>query len=125
MVTFKDSDNHRTETVHTVGYAGHNRMMDGVPLPIIKPKNRPAPRPAFVLACLSQQYFEKSMKRDGVPEIVMTRTYMAPEAYVIDATLRGIGANLERDALRMEVVRAYAKWQRIEVDVAGATFAKL
>ena len=43
----------------------------------------------------------------------MTRDLMAPEGYVIEAMVRGLGDHLTQPKLRKRVVSAYAHWQRI------------
>jgi hypothetical protein len=108
--------------VHVAGYAGHNRLMDGHHLPNVE---RPTTSvPAFVFACRSHQYFSEALSAAGSKPLVMTRDLMAPEGYVIEAVVNGLGENLPLVALRERVVRAYAKWQRIPERVARAIFAK-
>ena len=50
---------------------------------------------------------------------------MAPEGYVIEALTRALGDNLSRQAVRAQVVRSYASWQRISVGSAGRVFAEI
>ncbi len=108
--------------VHVAGYAGHNRLMDGLKLP----KEAAGARglPSFVLACYSESYFSKALVAAGASPMVMTRALMAPEGYVVDAVLRGLGNNDSRPALRQRVVRSYAHWQRIEERRASLIFAR-
>jgi hypothetical protein len=49
---------------------------------------------------------------------------MAPEGYVIDAVLKGLGDNLSQSDLRQRTVDAYAKWQRLRPAQADWIFAK-
>ncbi len=54
---------------------------------------------------------------------MLTRTYMAPEGYVISALATALGDNLSATAVRQRTVEAYAKWQRLTPKQAGAIFA--
>ena len=120
-VTFHDGTRERTERVHAVGYVGHNRMLDGLRLP-------PTPRgwepvPAFVLGCYSEHTFRQPLLRVGAEPLVMTRALMAPEGYVLDAVLRGLGDNYSTRQLRTQAVKSYARWQRLSPAQASGIFA--
>jgi hypothetical protein len=122
-LSFMDGEKQRDERVQIVGYAGHNRMMDG------KTLNEPAPGagtpiPSFVLACKSEPYFSPFLTRTGSTPLVMTATLMAPEAYLIDAIARGIGENASPSELRSHAVSAYAKWQKLTPRQASSVFAR-
>lgn len=121
-VEFLDGKKKRRVRVHVAGYAGHNRLMDGVKLP--KPPKKPskAARPSFVLACYSESYFAKHLTRAGSKPLVTTRALMAPEGYLIDALAQGLGDNLSESELNERVVRSYAKWQRISHGTAKRVF---
>lgn len=122
-VCFRDGERQRRERVHVVGYAGHNRLMDGKRLPPAPSGAAARPRPSFVLACLSDRFFSARLRAAGSTPLVMTRAYMAPEGYAIAAAARGLGDNVSRRALRDGVVHAYAKWQRIDFRRASRLFA--
>ncbi|MBN2193041.1 MAG: hypothetical protein JW751_09515 [Polyangiaceae bacterium] len=99
--------------------------MDGIPFP---PRLEPAapgdgPVPAFVLACNSEGYFSALLRDVGVEPLVMTRTLMAPEGYVVDAVLQGLAANESAAAIRRRTVATYARWQRMTPTAAAAVFA--
>jgi hypothetical protein len=49
---------------------------------------------------------------------------MAPDGYVIEAIVNGLGEDLPLLGLRERVVRAYARWQRIPARVARSILAK-
>jgi hypothetical protein len=124
-ITFLDAGIARSARVHAVGYAGHNRLMDGIPFPpaLAPASARDAPIPSFVLACISEKYFAQKLRQVGSEPLVMTRTYMAPEGYVVDAVVRGLGENEAMPALRRRVVAAYAKWQSLSQSEASVIFA--
>jgi len=123
VVHFRDGDKDREERVSVVGYAGHNRLMDGLRLPAVS-KDGASPIPSFVLACESEQYFGPSLRTAGSETLVMTRTLMAPEGYVLDAVVRAIGDGAKPTQIRASAVKAYAKWQKLSDSVAGTIFAK-
>jgi hypothetical protein len=121
-LSFLDGDRRRDERIQIVGYAGHNRMMDGKTLPAPAPGAR-SPIPSFVLACQSEPYFSPPLTSAGSTPLVMTATLMAPEAYLIDAIARGIGDNAPPAELRSRAVAAYAKWQKLTPRQASSVFA--
>lgn len=111
-VSFRDGDREREERIHVVGYAGHNRLMDGVKLPA-KPSDQDAsPIPSFVLACFSEKYFGPSLREAGARPLVTTRSYMAPEGYLVRAIAEGLGRNESPDALRERAATAQRSWQK-------------
>jgi hypothetical protein len=122
-VAFQDGERARTVRISTVGYAGHNRLMDGKTLPPA-PKGGRAPVPSFVLACKSEPYFGEALEKAGSRPLVTTSTLMAPEGYLVDAIARGLGENLGPAELRRRAVAAYAKWQKLTPKQAGSVFAK-
>lgn len=120
---FVDGERERRVRVHVVGYTGHNRMMDGLTLPESTPKSAHAV-PSFVLACYSESYFAAALRRAGSRPLVMTKALMAPEGYVLDAVLKGLGDNASEPELRQRAVLAYAKWQKLSPGAASSIFAK-
>ena len=122
-VRFRDGERARDERVHVAGYAGHNRLMDGLDLPQ-GPGFRERAVPSFVLACYSESYFDEALRGSGSRPLLTTRALMAPEGYAVSATLKGLGDNLAHGALRDGVVREYAKWQRLPFGVASPMFSR-
>ncbi|MBK7581448.1 MAG: hypothetical protein IPI67_14710 [Myxococcales bacterium] len=116
-----DGAGERVLTVQVAGYVGHNRLMDGLKLP--EPEAAPSALPSFVLACYSEQYFGAKLRRAGSPTLVMTRQLMAPEGYLLEAVLKGIGDGKTRSEIRAGAVRSYAKWQRLSQGTAAWIFA--
>ncbi|MBE8363986.1 hypothetical protein [Leptospira borgpetersenii] len=106
-------------------WAGHDRLMDRLP-PNWKRSSR-SPKPTAVLACESEKYFGPVLRSIGSTSIVLTRTFMAPEAYLIQAlvdTSAKSGVKNKR-AIRSALVDSYAKYQRISKRAAGTVFSKL
>lgn len=121
-LTIDDGDQRRALAVSVAGYAGHNRLMDGMRLPDVDTTKARAPIPSFVLACLSDRFFGAALHDAGSSPVVMTRSFMAPEGYVVEAAARAFGDNLPDDEIRSAVVAAYAKWQRISEREAARVF---
>jgi hypothetical protein len=123
--TFREQEqtNERRVLVHVVGYAGHNRLMDGKKL-APGSENGPSATPSFVLACRSDAYFSSALRALGSEPLVMTRDLMAPEGYVIEALVRALGDRVTESMLRQRVVAAYAHWQRIPERTASLIFAR-
>lgn len=129
VVSFPDQGVERRVRVHVAGYAGHNRLMDGITLQEIVgkaglAKASAAPLPSFVFACRSAPYFSEALSDGGSNPLVMTRDLMAPEGYVIEAMARGLGDHVTPRELRQRVVAAYARWQRIPERTASTIFAR-
>jgi hypothetical protein len=112
----------RTLKVSVAGYAGHDRLMDGVELPSEPKSTSPDAIPSFVFACYSKKYFGPSLDRVGSETLVMTKALMAPEGYTVDAVARALGENRSRLGVVSNVVASYAQWQRIDVKVASPMF---
>jgi hypothetical protein len=54
----------------------------------------------------------------------MTRDYVAPEGYAIEALVEALGDNASPREVRARVVRAYARWQRISERTASTIFSR-
>lgn len=120
-VRFRDGDRERVERIHVAGYAGHNRLMDRSAAPLPPPGD--APIPSFVMACSSEAYLGAPLRRAGSTPLLMTRTLMAPEAYVVDALARALGDNAPPAAVRWRTALAYAAWQQTPPREASKIFA--
>ncbi|AKT43070.1 hypothetical protein [Chondromyces crocatus] len=120
-VRFVDEGRERVERIHVAGYAGHNRLMDRSATPLLPAGD--APIPSFVMACSSEAYFSDPLRDAGSAALLLTRTLMAPEGYVVEALVRALGDNLPRAAVRSRVVDAYASFQRSTAREAGRVFA--
>ncbi|MBI4952768.1 MAG: hypothetical protein HY908_12105 [Myxococcales bacterium] len=123
-VAFEDAGRVRRERVHVAGYAGHNRLMDGVALPASAGRTPGAALPSFVLACASEPYFAAPLASAGSRALLLTRTLMAPEGYVIEATVDALGRGAAEPEIRAAAVAAYARWQSLAPAVAESVFAR-
>lgn len=106
---------------HIVGYAGHNRLMDGLRLPRA-PKSNANAIPSFVLACRSEAYFGDRLRAAGSTPLLMTRDLVAPEGYVLRSIATSLSTNSTLTMLRARAVGEYARFQRISEQRAGLIF---
>jgi hypothetical protein len=121
---FDEDAARRDVRVHVAGYAGHNRLMDGYALKPTAAGTSESPIPSFVIACKSEPYFSAALRERGSTPLVMTRDYVAPEGYAIEALVNALGENLSGRDIRTRVVRAYARWQRLSEATASTIFAR-
>jgi hypothetical protein len=122
--SFGEGAARRDVRVHVAGYAGHNRLMDGYGLKPVTASASESPIPSFVIACKSEPYFSAALRERGSTPLVMTRDYVAPEGYAIEALVNALGENLSARDVRARVVRAYARWQRLSEATASTIFAR-
>jgi hypothetical protein len=104
-------------------WAGHDRLMDVAP-PAVAPAA--SARPVAVLACSSQQYFGPVLAALGARPLAMTRTFMAPEAYLLEALAgavarHGVGPPAAAP-VRRALIQAYARYQKISERAAATVF---
>jgi len=107
-------------------WAGHDRLMDR-PAPELKVPTGSTPRPVAVLACESEKYFGPVLRELGVQPVALTRSFMAPEAYLLEALAASVAKHgpTAPGPLRAALVDAYARYQRITPRAAGTVFSKL
>ena len=107
-----------------VVFIGHDGLMDEQNLPIIQrfPKHPSHNKQAVVLACMSEEYFSGHLLAAGAQPVVTTFSFMAPEAYVLEAIARGFANQASETELRSSAGIAYAKYQRISTKAGKAVF---
>ena len=118
VLTLNDGEA-RVMPINVVGYAGHNRMMDGKKPPTTEST---AAIPSFVFACYSRSYFEDELKQRGSTMLLSTRALMAPEGYAVDGLVTALAQNAPRSELREAAASAYATWQKITLETAKRIF---
>ena len=113
-------------------WAGHDRLMD-----VADPDPRSAasslssssspPANVAVLACVSERFFGPALVARGARAVALTRTFMAPEAYLLEALAHNVAVHgpADRSHLREALLRAYARYQRISTRAAGSVFSQL
>ena len=113
-------------TAELVVWAGHNRLMDRLP-PQTRVRPGATPRPVAILACQSEPYFSPLLEALGSQPVVLTRTFMAPEAYLLEALAASIARQGPTAAgpIRTALVEAYARYQRITPQAAASVFSRV
>jgi hypothetical protein len=107
-----------------VVFIGHDGLMDEQNQPIIGrfPKHAGHDKQAVVLACMSEEFFSKHLLEAGSKPVVTTFSFMAPEAYVLEAIARGFANQASEAELRSSAGTAYAKYQRISAKAGKSVF---
>ncbi|ESS71287.1 hypothetical protein MGMO_111c00060 [Methyloglobulus morosus KoM1] len=107
-----------------VVFIGHDGLMDIQNQPIIQrfPKHPRHDKQAVALACMSEEYFSAHLLAAGSRPVVTTFSFMAPEAYVLEAIARGFANQASEAELRSSAGTAYAKYQRISAKAGKAIF---
>jgi hypothetical protein len=113
-------------TADLLVWAGHDRLMDRAP-PELRTPPGATTRPVAVLACESERYFGPVLQTLGVQPVVLTRSFMAPEAYLLEALAAAVAKHgpTATVPLRTALVDAYARYQRITPKAAGTVFSRL
>ncbi len=104
---------------HLVCFVGHNGLMD-TQLGALPTANRKTP--AIIFSCQSDRYFRPILNKLGCKLLVSTYGNMAPEAYILDATLRAWAAGKPEAQLRNAAAGAYAKYQSCSLRAAQRLF---
>jgi hypothetical protein len=114
----------RAGRIDLVVWAGHDRLMD-VPAP--PPPAQSSGLPSAVLACSSERYFGPALAARRSRPVALTRTLMAPEAYLLEALAASVAKHGVLDAAshREQLVVAYARYQRISMRAARSVFARI
>jgi hypothetical protein len=103
-------------------WAGHDRLMD---VRVNGLARGPSPKPVIVLACLSQPYFGPVLEQVGARPLALTRSFMAPEAYLLEALAGAVAKRGLEDpeAVRAALIGAYAQYQHLSRKSAASVFA--
>ena len=111
-------------THEMVVFIGHDGLMDEQNQPIIErfPKHAGHDKQAVVLACMSDEFFSEHLLAAGSKPVVTTFSFMAPEAYVLEAVARGFANQASEAELRSAAGNAYAKYQRISAKAGKSVF---
>jgi hypothetical protein len=107
-----------------VVFIGHDGLMDEENQPFIQrfPKHAGHNKQAVVLACLSDEYFAGHLLAAGSKPVVTTFSFMAPEAYVLEAVARGFANQASETELRGAAATAYAQYQHISAKAGKSIF---
>ena len=107
-------------------FVGHNGLMDAKNANLVEqfPLHAPHSKLAGVLACLSDRYFRPSLSAAGAQPAVTTFSFMAPEAYVVEAIARVFAEGRGDIAMREAAGSAYAKYQKISPRAGAGVFVR-
>lgn len=102
-------------------FSGHNGLMDypwkifgGVP---VKKAKKVA-----ILACQSKLFFKPSFLSSDIKPVIVTKSNMAPEGYILEQLLDGYFDSKSNEEIKMLVAKAYAKYQKISLKAALTVF---
>jgi len=96
---------------HLVAYVGHDGLMD-FKLDNYPQKANEALRSAVILACASKPYFKEAIRQSGAKPLLWSTGLMSPEAYTLEATIRGWLDRKSDLEIRDMAANAYAKYQK-------------
>jgi hypothetical protein len=108
---------------HLVAYVGHNGLMDFSAPDITKNSEDNLARSAIILACKSRDYFENFIS-EPTDLLLSTKSFMAPEAYSLEAAIRSWFEHSDADLVLNEATKAYAKYQKISERSARSVFTR-
>jgi len=104
-----------------VVYAGHNGLMD-FSLGHVPERQGKTSIDAMVLCCASKQYFSDAIRATGARAVLLTTGLMAPEAYVLDAAIKGWISAESADQISARAAAAYNQYQKCGYRAARALF---
>jgi hypothetical protein len=106
---------------HVIAYVGHNGLMDFYPPELEKNPDDQLARGAIILACKSHEYF-KNLIDSPTSLLLTTRSFMAPEAYSLEAAISSWFEHSDQQTVAGEASKAYAKYQKISEKSARTVF---
>ncbi len=118
-IKIKDEEINIAGSADLVVYLGHNGLMD-FDLPSY-PQGTSG-NAAAVLACYSKIYFEDKLTRAGAKPVLLTKSKMAPEGYVLKALLDSWAQKKDCALCKESAAGAYAKYQNITLKAAKSVF---
>ena len=94
-----------------LAYVGHDGLMDFDIEGNFEPKDNTL-REAIILACYSNDFFEKYLKETGASPLLWTTHLMAPEAYTLDAAINSWLSGNRPEDVHKNAAAAYSKYQK-------------
>jgi hypothetical protein len=102
-------------------YVGHDGLMDFSLTQC--PRGRDGNNTdAMVLCCASKRYFSEALRAAGARPLLLTTGLMAPEAYVLEAVVRGWVSGESADHICAGAAIAYNRYQKCGYRAARALF---
>jgi len=105
-----------------LAYVGHDGLMD-FSLSDYPSKSNDTTRSAIILACISKRFFQEPIRRTGAKPLLWTTGLMAPESYILKATVDGWLLNEDDQQVRRRAAEAYNQYQKCGIKAAMNLFA--
>lgn len=105
-----------------LAYIGHNGLMD-FKLGMLPKSQDSKKRDAVILACISRSYFREALKAAGAYPLLWTNGLMAPEAYTLNAALKGWMTGKSPEEIRKMAAQAYNQYQKCGTKAALRLFS--
>lgn len=93
-----------------IAFVGHNGLMD-FDFALGNAGGKSKPKDAIMLCCYSKSYFQEYLQQTKANPILWTTHLMAPEAYVLEAALKGWVLNETGAQIDERAAVAYDKYQ--------------
>ena len=103
-------------------FVGHNGLMD-FSLTRYPQSRDGSRRDAMVLCCASRQYFSDAIRASGAQPLLLTTNLMAPEAYVLEAAIKGWISGETGKQICSRAAIAYNNYQKCGYRAAQALFS--
>lgn len=120
LVLLKDSTAIDLNETDLFAFTGHDGLMDISPSIIIN-KNV-THKDAVVLACVSSDFFNLRLNAVNAYPLITTKSLMAPEAYVLHATLLAWAQMMSQKEILEKACGAYAQYQKCSLSAAHTVF---
>lgn len=104
-----------------VSYIGHDGLMD-FQVNINYTKKSSLKKDVIILACFSQNFFSKELKKANTNPILLTTNLMAPEAYTLKAAIDGWSNHESKKEIKEKAAQAYHKYQKCGIRGARKLF---
>lgn len=104
-----------------VVFSGHNGLMD-YPWKMLPEVSVKSAKKVAILACQSKSFFRIPFSTTDVSALVVTRSNMAPEGYLLEELLDGYFSEESGAQIKTRVAKAYSKYQKISLKAANGVF---
>jgi hypothetical protein len=113
-VKFNAGSGVREESVHAVGFMGRNPLLKAGKPPSERDLDLPEPTkgggaiPSFSIAAHSRETLGTWLRESGSPALLLSRSAVASEGYLLEAVLHGMAENEPGYAIRTRATETYA-----------------
>lgn len=104
-----------------IAYIGHDGLMEfSVDLTYQKSYSS---KKSIMLACISKDYFANEIQKTGAEPLLWTTGLMAPEAYTLEAAIKGWMNKETNEEIKERAAQAYQKFQKCGISGARRLFS--